>query len=286
MIVNRTQILQYYMVLGGVPYYYTLLKNGLSVPQNIDALFFKEGAPLRDEFKYLFASIFKNGEPYMDIIAALAKKKIGESREEIIKEAKLANSGGLTSRLEELESCGFIRKYNCFGMKKKNALYQIVDNFILFHYAFLEKEPNDEHFFEASFGSASVNAFLGYAFEKVCLLHIKALKEKLGISGVLTETNSWFCKKDDEEGTFGSQIDLLIVRKDQVINLCEMKYSVSPYLVSGKDIDALNKKVHDFSLRVGDRYSIVPTLVAAGGVKKNAYSYSFPSIISLDDLFR
>lgn len=284
--VNRMQILQYYMILGGVPYYYTLLKKGLSVPQNIDALFFNEDAPLKKEYQYLFASIFKHPKPYMAIIEALGRKKVGLSREELIKATKLKNSGGLTTKLEELESCGFIRKYNCFGMKSKNALYQIVDSFLLFYYSFLEKEPNDENFWEVQTNSPAVNAFLGYAFEKVCLLHVKQMKEKLGVSGVLTEVNSWFCKKDDDEGLFGSQIDLLIVRKDQVINVCEMKYSQTPYIFTKKDLDSLNRKIHDFQTATKTRYALYPTLVVAGGLKKNANSMSIQSVITLDDLFK
>ncbi len=284
--VNRMQILQYYMNLGGVPFYYTLLQKGLSVPQNIDALFFNEDAPLKKEYEYLFASIFKHPKSYMSIIAALGRKKIGLSREEIIKETKLKNSGGLTKKLEELESCGFIRKYNCFGMKAKNSLYQIVDNFLLFYYAFLEKEPNDENFWEVQTNSPRANAFLGYAFEKTCLLHIKQMKEKLGVSGVLTEANSWFCKKDDDAGLFGSQIDLLIVRKDQVINVCEMKYSQTPYIYTKKDLDSLNRKIHDFQAATKTRYALCPTVIAAGGLKKNSNSMSIQSVITLDDLFK
>ena len=103
---------------------------------------------------------------------------------------------------------------------------------------------------------------------------------------MLTETNSWFCKKDEEAGLSGSQIDLLIVRKDQVINVCEMKYSASPYILSKKDLDGLNRKIEDLRIATGTRYAIYPTLVVAGGLKKNAYALSIPSIIVLDDLFK
>ena len=165
-------------------------------------------------------------------------------------------------------------------------LFRSVDNFILFYYTFLEKEPNDEAFWEVQANSPLVSTFLGYAFEKVCLLHTKQMKEKLGISGVLTETNSWFCKKDEEAGLSGSQIDLLIVRKDQVINVCEMKYSLSPYILSEKDLASLNRKIEDLRIATGMRYALYPTLVVAGGLKKNAASLSIPCLIVLDDLFK
>ena len=49
-IFSRHQILQCYMIMGGVPYYWSLLKKGKSLPQNIDELFFKDNAPLRNEY--------------------------------------------------------------------------------------------------------------------------------------------------------------------------------------------------------------------------------------------
>ena len=117
------------------------------VCKNIDNMFFKEDAHLKDEFKYIFSSIFKNPDDYMKIISVLVRKKIGLTRNEIIENAKIINSGALSTKLDELESCGFIRKYNCFGMKSKGTLYQIIDNFTIFYYSFTPKNSNDENFF-------------------------------------------------------------------------------------------------------------------------------------------
>ncbi len=283
--VNRTQILEYYMVLGGVPYYYNFISKGFSVAQNIDNMIFKNDAPLKDEFKYLFSSIFKKPEDYLKIIRALSKKKIGMTREEIIEVSKLTNSGDLSTKLEELESCGFIRKYNCFGMKTKGAMYQIIDSFVIFYYSFLEKAPNDEFFFQNQFKTPAINTYFGFAFERVCLLHINQIKEKLGIRGVYTECNSWFCKKDDDLGINGSQIDLLIVRKDQVINLCEMKFSTVLYTVTDKVMASINNKINDLRIVTKTKYAIHPTIVTPIGLKENANSFSIQSVITLDDLF-
>lgn len=283
--VNRTQILEYYMVLGGVPYYYNFISKGFSVAQNIDNMIFKSDAPLKDEFKYLFSSIFKKPEVYLKIIRALSKKKIGMTREEIIEVSKLTNSGDLSTKLEELESCGFIRKYNCFGMKTKGAMYQIIDSFVIFYYSFLEKAPNDEFFFQNQFNTPTINTYFGFAFERVCLLHINQVKEKLGIRGVYTECNSWFCKKDDDLGINGSQIDLLIVRKDQVINLCEMKFSTVLYTVTDKVLASINNKINDLRIVTKTKYAIHPTIVTPIGLKENANSFSIQSVITLDDLF-
>ena len=209
---NRNQILQYYMIFGGVPYYWGFLKKGLSLSQNIDRILFEKDAPLRDEFKYLYASVFKKPENYVKIIEALGTKKVGMTREEIINAAKISNSGDLTTKLEELESCGFIRKYYAFGMKKKNAIYQLMDCFTLFYFKFLKSQPTDEHFWTNQINTPLVNTWMGLAFERVCMEHIEQIKVKLGISGVLTEVNSWYCKADLDNGVFGSQIDMQIGR--------------------------------------------------------------------------
>ena len=282
---TKNQILQYYMIFGGVPYYWEFIEKGLSYQQNVDNILFSQNAPLRDEFKYIFSSIFKKPEEYQKIVEALGKKKIGMTREEIIEKTGIENSGALSKKLEELESCGFIRKYYAFGLKTKNAIYQLIDNFTLFYYSFLERYPTDEYFWSNQINTPKVNTWLGLAFERVCLEHIKQIKIKLGISGVYTEVNSWTCKKDEDKGLFGSQIDLLIVRKDQVINLCEMKYSDTEYTIK-KDLDeSIRRKISDLKNGTKTKYAIFPTLITTYGLMENSYSYNIQSVITLEDLF-
>ena len=282
---NRNQILQYYMIFGGVPYYWGFLKKGLSLSQNIDRILFEKDAPLRDEFKYLYASVFKKPENYVKIIEALGTKKVGMTREEIINIAKIPNSGDLTTKLEELESCGFIRKYYAFGMKKKNAVYQLMDCFTLFYFKFLKSQPTDEHFWTNQINTPLVNTWMGLAFERVCMEHIEQIKVKLGISGVLTEVNSWYCKADLDNGVFGSQIDMLIVRKDQVINLCEMKYSQSEYTITEKVDRNIRNKISDLITVSGTKYAIYPTIITTYGLVENSYSQEVQSVVTMDDLF-
>lgn len=282
---NRIQILQYYMIFGGVPYYWSFLKKGLSLSQNIDKTLFAYDAPLKDEFQYLYASVFKKPESYIKIIHALAKKKSGMTREEIISSTKLANSGTLTTKLEELESCGFIRKYTAFGAKKKNAVFQLIDNFTLFYYQFLEDNPSDENFWSTQINTPRVNTWMGLAFERVCLLHISQIKKKLGISGVHTDVHSWYAKADPDKGIRGSQIDLLIVRKDQVINLCEIKYSGSDYTITKKTDEDIRNKIQDLIAGTKTHFAIYPTLITTYGLVENAYSNDIQSVVTMDDLF-
>lgn len=285
LVMNREQILQYYMIFGGVPYYWGFLKKGLSLSQNVDAILFAKDAPLAEEFKYLYASVFKHPEVYVKLIEALGTKRVGMTREDLIQASQITNSGDLTLKLEELESCGFIRKYYAFGMKKKNAVYQLMDCFTLFYFQFLKNAPTDEHYWSNQINTPKVNNWMGLSFERVCMMHTDQIKQKLGISGVLTDINSWYCKPDPDKGVFGAQIDMLIARKDQVINLCEMKYSGSEYTITEKVERGIRNKIHDLMLLTGTKYAIHPTLITTYGLVPNSYSECVQSVVTLGDLF-
>ena len=284
-IMNRHQILECYMIMGGIPYYWSFLEKGLSLPQNIDRIFFAREAPLAQEFEYLYASLFKKPEPYIKIVSALGKKKAGMTREELLKATHSADSGNFTTRLQELESCGFLRKYHRYGMKERNANYQLIDNFTLFYYKFLKDKPTDEHYWSNQVNMPQVNAWCGLAFERVCLEHVSQIKFALGISGVLTEEYSWTCKEDASNGIYGSQIDLLIVRKDQVINLCEMKFSGKRYAITEKVAEDIRRKSSDFLTVTGARYAIHAVLITPYGITDGSCMGNIQKIITTDDLF-
>ncbi len=282
---NHDQILKYYMVFGGVPFYWSFIKKGLSVAQNIDRVLFAADAPLKDEYKYLYASIFKRPEVYMRIVETLGLKKAGMTREEMISSSGLENSGDLSKKLEELESCGFIRKYRSFGNKIRNSIYQLTDCFTLFYLQFLKDDPSDEHFWSEQINEPKVNTWMGLAFERVCLDHATQIKNKLSIMGVLTDVCSWYCKADPDKGIFGSQIDMLIVRKDKVINLCEIKYSGTEFAITKAVNESMRKKISDLNTQTGGKYTILPTLITTYGLLKNSYSDSVSAVITLKDLF-
>lgn len=284
-LLNRHQIIQCYMIMGGVPYYWSLLKKGKSLPQNIDDLFFAENAPLKNEYDNLYRALFKKPEQYVRIIEALSTENQGISREEICKKTGISGSGELSRKLMELEECGFIRRYVPAGYKEKNAVYQLIDNYTLFYLRFLKKNGFDENFWKIQNNSPEVNAWSGVAFERVCLEHVTQIKAALGISGVHTEVNAWKCKADSKKGLQGSQIDLLIVRKDQVINVCEMKYSKSEYRVDAAFNKDMRRKISDFLIDSKTKYAIHPTLITTYGVVENEYSTELQSVITGDELF-
>ncbi len=283
---SRYQIVEAYMVMGGIPYYWSFLKKGLSVAQNIDRMFFQESGELHSEFDMLYASLFRNPEGYIKIVTALGEKKVGMIRKEIIDTTKIADSGTLTRMLKELEWCGFIRKYNNVGKSMREAIYQLIDNYTLFYFQFVRMNNlMDEHFWTSSQNSPIYHTWSGLAFERICLQHVPAIKKALGISGVLTNVYSWKQKTDDATGTSGVQIDLLIDRNDQVINLCEMKFSKAEYTIT-KDYEmALRRKLETFRIGTNCRKAIHLTMVTTYGLLHNTYADIIQNSIVMDDLF-
>ena len=281
---SRYQLAECYMVLGGIPYYWSLLEKGLSLAQNIDKIIFAKNGKLSNEFNQLYASLFKSPEQYIDIVTALGKKKAGMTREEIIAATDKYSNGALSKVLDELEYCGFIRKYNGFDKKSKQAIYQLIDNYTLFYFKFIQQnENNDEHFWSASIDSAMHRAWSGLAFERLCMAHTQQIKAALGIAGVLSNVYSW--RKEADETSDGAQIDLLIDRKDQVINLCEMKYSLSEYAIDAEYEQKLRNKKSAFIDTTNTRKAVHLTMVTTFGIKVNAHSGIVQNEITLEDLF-
>ena len=131
--------------------------------------------------------------------------------------------------LEELEQCGFIRKYAAIGKEKKDALFQLIDNYTLFYYKFIKESGGAPAFWSHSLNSGVHRAWSGLAFERVCLQHVGQIKAALGIAGVMTKQCAWRSdQKNLGPGERGTQIDLLIDRRDDTISICEMKWASEP----------------------------------------------------------
>lgn len=283
---TRKQIIEAYMVIGGIPYYWNFIKKGCSIPQCIDLCFFDKNAMLKNEFQYIFSSLFSNPGEYIKIIETLSMKKYGLTRMEIIKESGLVDNGNLSHKIEDLVNCGFIREYSPFNYKKKAVIYQLIDPFTIFYFHFLMKKVNDDNFWVNQLNTPALNSWQGLAFERICLLHMNNIKEALGVSGVYTAVYPWSCKKDSEKGLFGSQIDMVIERKDDIVNLVEIKYHNTPYTITTSYMEKLEKKKNDFMISTNNKSSIHLTFIALNGLEKNKYSKEIQSIIDVKDLFK
>lgn len=282
---NRRQLMECYMVMGGIPFYWSKLKREMSLAQNIDNLFFNPDGELTDEFDQLYASLFRHPEPYIKVVNTLGTKRVGMTREELIKEGRMADNGKLSEILEDLEACGFIRRYRAYGQETKGALFQLVDSYTLFYYRFIRhNNRDDEHFWTSQLGSPTYYNWCGLAFERVCLLHIPQIKKSLGINGTISSVCSWQ-SSHSENGQRGAQIDLLIDRDDQVIDLCEMKFTKEPYEINADEEQKLQNRRSRFVSETHTDKAVHLILVSASGVKRNSYSDEFQSVITSEELF-
>ncbi len=266
------------MILGGTPLYLQMLERNLSLTQNIDNLFFIQGAPLAREYDFLFRSLFNEATIYRQIIETLASKTIGMTRKEIMTVAKIEDGGVLTKALRNLNDCDFIRQYTAFGKSERGTIYQLTDLFSLFHLRYVKGyRGQDEHHWQNMIDSPARRVWSGYSFEQLCLHHIRQIKQKLGITGVQSDVCAW-------KGE-GGQIDLLIDRRDQTINLCEMKFAQGEFEITKQYDSHLRERAESFRSATKTRKALHQTFVTTYGVKKNMYSGNIQSEIRLDDLF-
>jgi hypothetical protein len=277
---NTHDLIESYMIFGGIPYYLRMMDKKYSLALNVDTMCFADSAPLKLEFDRLFETLFSNPEKHIHVVEALHARKCGLRREDIAGAVDFGNGGNLTRILKELEECGFIRKYKPFGKGKNGALYQLSDPFTAFHLSFI-RNARSENFWSVYTDNAGHRAWSGYAFEQVCLSHTNQIKTALGISGVLTDVSSWRGRGDQNEG---AQIDLVIDRNDGVINLCEMKYASGLYEIDKAYDLALRRKAELFRSATKTRKALHLTMVTTYGVSRNKYASVLHSEISMDEL--
>lgn len=285
---GKKQVLDAYMVFGGIPYYLSMLERDIPFSQNVDKLFFKQFAPLKMEYDFLFRSLFKNSKLYRDVVVAISSKLKGLTRPEIAEATHQGEGGVLTEVLENLCRCDFVRKYTPFGKKSAGTMYQLADMYTLFYLRFVSGNGQDENFWSNTQNSGERNTWGGYAFEQVCLLHLSRIKAALSILGVLSNSYSWFCKPfADSDGAKwdGGQIDLLIDRADNVINICEMKYANDEFSITKEYEEKLRKRETLFKKVTKTRKATTHVFVTTYGVKQNNHSGIVQHQVTMDDLF-
>jgi uncharacterized protein len=281
---DRYHLVQLYMAFGGIPFYLEQVDTSKSAAQNINDLCFTPNGALREEFSNLYASLFKKEDRYVAIIEALAQKGKGLTREELCKIAKIPAGGSVTRILNELEESSFIRRYPAFGKLERNHLYQLCDFFSLFHLRFIKNSSAlDKNTWINSLDSPGYHAWSGYAFEQVCLAHLDQIKEALGISGIQTNTSAWIGEHEGEK----AQIDLVIDRRDQVINLFEMKFSIKDFSIDKSYAEDIRRKISIFKANTRTRKAIFFCFMTTFGLQANAYSSALvQKELKMDDFFR
>ena len=281
-IITRYQLAECYMIFGGIPYYLDLFERNMSFSQNVDNLCFSSQALLKNEFNELFFSLFKNPNRHIDIVCALSAKHKGMTFQEISKHGNLQANGHLSLALMELEQSGFIENYNDFTRKKKDSYYYLKDPFTLFYLEFMRgNNSKDEYYWTNNIDEGKHRAWTGYAFEQLCRLHLQQIKRKLGIQGVSTSSAAW----RSNGAVPGAQIDLVISRKDGVINLCEIKYTKHSFEIKKKYAEELEQKKAAFLMETHTRGAIHITMITTFGVARKGYFSVAQSEVTLDDLF-
>ena len=279
---SRYQIAEIYMAMGGIPFYLSKMERGQSVAQNIDNLFFVENPKLNNEFKNLYAALFRNSDDYVKIVEALSKKGKGLTREEISKQTKIKSGGGLTKVLQDLEYCDFIRKYHSFGKKTRDTLYQLMDSYTLFYFKFIQKnEYNDSHFWSNSIDTPLHNTWAGLAFEMLTLQHSQEIKKALGIAGIQSSASAW----RSETFPKSAQIDLVINRKDGIINILEIKYCKEKFTITKDYEENLRNKIAAFKAETHARNAVHLVMFTTFGLSQNKYTEIAQKELELNCLF-
>lgn len=279
---SRYDIVQAYMVFGGIPYYLSNFQRGLSLEQNIDRLLFGPKPRLRDEFNRLFNAIFSNPEDCKKIVRLLACRHSGYSRKEIAEATGLAYGGVLTDTLEAMAESDFITKYEPYGSTPKTCFYKLSDNFSLFWLKNVEPRAGKDLSAD-NFAAPVMRAWRGVAFEEACMQHIRQIKQALGISGVRTEISAWSVRGGDEAE--GSQIDMLIIRDDRIVNLCEMKFAAGEYVIDKDEEQKLRRRIEALASTLSPRQSIHLTLITTFGLAYGKHSGVVQKQVVMEDLF-
>ncbi len=280
---NRYQIIQLYMAIGGIPFYLEMIDPSKSVTQNINELCFTPRGILRREYLNLYPSLFKNATRHQAIIEALSKKAKGLERPELLRAANFSDGGTATKTLRELEESGFIRKYPAFGKKNRYVLYQLSDFYSFFYLRFIKNSSDlDKNFWTNAIDSPEVRAWSGYAFEQVCLAHLDQIKQALGIHGIQTRSSAWVGSYDGQK----AQIDLVIDRRDQVINLFEMKFSINTFKIDKRYAKNLRSKIAVFKAATQTRKALFMTFITTFGVEEGIHGGGLvQNNLTIDDLF-
>lgn len=280
---TRRMVIECYMALGGIPYYWRMLRRGTSPALAFDELFFSQHGRLRDEFDELYSSLFRKKEPYVRIVTALGTRLGGLTRDELVADAGLPDGGRLKKYLEELEACGFIRRYCAMRKKRKEAVFQLIDNYTLFYLKFIAGgEDLPRRLWTEMLETAEYYSWAGRAFEHVCLQHVKGIKRALEIGGVRTTEYAW--RGIAPDGKI-AQIDLLIDRNDGIVDLCEMKFTKESYELNEREWNSIARRRAAVREAIAQSKAIHVVMVTVDPMRRNAWANEVAAFIEGDDLF-
>ncbi|NMH25563.1 AAA family ATPase [Flavobacterium solisilvae] len=273
-------VTQIYMAIGGVPHYLEKIQKGLSVAQNIDNLCFTKDGILRNEFSQLFTSLFNDSEKHLSLIKILAKSNKGITRKELLEKSKISSGGDFSLKLNELTESGFVNEYIYYGNKKQLTLYRLSDEYSKFYLKFIQDNKNNGiGTWQRLQKTQSYLSWSGFSFETICLKHIYQIKKALRIDAIFSTSSSWFNQN--------AQVDLLIDRDDNIINICEIKFYSTPFMIDKKYYQNLKNKIAELEKEIATRKNIFLTMITSFGLIENEYSQELvQNTIEIKDLFQ
>ena len=281
---DRYDVTQAYMLTGGVAYYLSYFKPGRSLAQNVDEVFFSADGFMQKEYDRLFTSLFADNTNYRRIVEVLSGNRYGLTREAISEKSGVALGGTLSGMLKALVQSDLVSMYWNFGESKRIQYFKLTDMFCLFYLGFVQKNPTTNRtYWHDNQNSPRVNSWRGRAFEDVCFVHQQQVKRAVGIDGVQAEVYPWHATGD--AASPGAQIDMLIDRADRVMNLCEMKFTQSDYVISKDYDERLRNKIAALQEMTRSKRNVQVVLVTTYGLKQNMYSGRVQRVVTLEDLF-
>jgi uncharacterized protein len=278
------QLLELYMAMGGIPFYLREITRGKSSTQLIDEICFSPQGLLYGEYGQLYHSLFRNAEHHIALIEALAARPQGMTRADLGQATRLSE-GSLSRALEELAECDFITLFQPFLHRRKEAVYKLTDLYSLFYLKFIEPHRGGSgRTWEKLSREGGYGAWSGYAFENICMMHLDQIKAALGITGVHTEHGAWKFRGDDTLP--GAQVDMLIDRADQIIHLCEAKFTRENFAISKPYAAQLRLRKSIFRQATQTKKAVFTTLITTYPALRNKYYLEeVDSEITMDRLF-
>jgi hypothetical protein len=246
------------MALGGIAEYLEHVQTGDSSVTAIDRICFQKGAQLEFEFNEIFKSLFEEGSYHEQIIQSLAKgPKKGMIRNQILKDQSLSSGGQFSKSMNELIESGFVEKYQSYNNSRKTTLYRIFDEFCLFHLQFIEKFKGNS--WKQLFTKKEYASWSGYAFEMICFKHIESIKKALLCDQINSKNYSW--------SNTNAQVDLVIDRDDNMVNLCELKFYNSVFSLDADYAAILRNKETQFRKDTGTKKGISTIMLTTWGIQ-------------------
>ena len=260
------------MSLGGVPFYLEQIRRGESFAAAIERICFAPNGILYHEYHNLFQALFHNATVHQQIVAALASKSHGLSHKEIQEVIGLKQATGTYQRaIEELLISDFIAEVLPFGKQKRGIRYRLIDEFSIFYHRFIQANRKySPGIWQQLSESQAYKIWSGYAFENLCMKHISAIKQALGIAGVYTEISGLQVPARNNQPGF--QIDLVIDRRDNCINLCEIKFHQGAYTISKAEYLQLLARRQAFIDYTKTTKQLFLTYISSQGLHPNEYA--------------